>query len=544
MNKKNSFFYIFIPILLMVAILALNTFANEQKIAEPPNEEWSHPISLLSTQKSTAPYLKVNEQEQVEAWIGGNDNLLERILVEDGQIVAQEKVETGGLKFDSSTRFQMVDDLLLVLNKNQLQVGLIDSNQIRALSFSINDVVGYDWIKGANENYLLVSTKNKLGIYLYQNKNFQLLGSYDGFPVSSFLKGIYNEKNIEIYTFSKPEYTIEYLKTTFSLENRDWKETKNLFSEARLESMFDVSNVNFIPHSEEIRIYMITKKRLKTEVKRQIEMVVFDRNNDQIKGKTMVVENPVVFGRESTNTEYLQYISSENEVDTFIVSALAGEGRENSNFKIEKLGIDKGQVVDYQFLSKGSTYSKYPFYMMSSNGDYVAWLDIMSNGYQLQLSSNSEPFKTVANEKMKGNWGLAFGYTFQDSWIIILSMLKGLIWLLGPLLLLIGFSIFNSELMDRKYRIIVLLSSILFVSIQMIDFGFFYKPHLVPFMPLWLTFTGSKLIIPLGIGLLIAYPTWAFMKKIGTPSPFLSFFYFVLIDLILVNLLFAPYMIF
>ena len=543
MTRKYGLLYIFIPILIMFLILVLHTFTNEQKIAEPPNENWSHPITLQSIQKSAPPFLKVNEKNQVEAWIA--EKQLERTTIENGEIISHNIIKSDGLNFNENTKFQLIDDLIVVLNKEQLQIGMINQNKIEAIPFSINKVIGYDWLTTDNKNYLLVSTRDQLQIYEYQNTNFELLGSYDEFPVSSYLKGFYNNNEIEIYAFSKPEYTIEYYKTAFSLEKLDWKNPKKLFSEARLESMFDVSNVNFVPHDEEIRVYLITKKRMKTEVKRQIEMVVLDRNTDQIKGKRMVVENPVLFGRETSNTEYLQFITSAQDVDIFIATSLAGEGRESSNYKIVELAINNEQIKDYQFLSKGSTYSKYPYYLQTNSGDYLAWLEISSNGYQLVLSSDNESFKAVANEKMKGNWALAMGYTFQDSWIVILSMLKGLIWLLAPLLVLVGLSIFTSPAwMDKRYQWIVLAVSILFITIQIFDINYFYKPHIVPYMPGWLTFTGSKIIIPLTIVISLVYPTWAFMKRIELPSPFLSFFYFTLVDLMIINLIYSPYMIF
>ena len=543
MTRKYGLLYIFIPILIMFLILTLHTFTNEQKIAEPPNKNWSHPITLQSIQKSAPPFLKVNEKNQVEAWIA--EKHLERTTIEDGEIINQEIIKSDGFNFNESAKFQLIDDLIVVLNKEQLQIGMVNQNKIEAIPLSLNQVIGYDWLTADNKNYLLVSTRGQLQIYEYQNTNFELLGSYDGFPVSSYLKGIYSNNEIKIYAFSKPDYTIEYYNTAFSLEKLEWENPKKLYSEVRLESMFDVSNVNFVPHDEEIRIYMITKKRMKTEMKRQIEMVVFDRSTDQIKGKRVVIENPVLFGRETSNTEFLQLKTSEEDVDIFIATSLAGKGRESSNYKIVELAINNGEVKDYQFLSKGSTYSKYPYYLQTKTGDYVTWLEITSTGYQLVLSSDNDSFKAVANQKMEGNWALAIGYTFQDSWIVMLSMLKGLIWLLAPLLLLVGLSIFTSTgWMDKRYRWIILVASILFISIQIFDINYFYKPSIVPYMPGWLTFTGSKIIIPLTIAISLIYPTWAFMKRIELPSPFLSFFYFTLVDLMIINLIFSPYMIF
>jgi len=541
-EMKYSLLFILIPLAMVLVILTLHTMTNVREIAIPPNEEWSNPVDIAFLDAGKQPYLKYQDG-RVQLYYLSKEGLQE-ITLDNEKIASEQIIIADNPDFINNDQYQIIDDLVLWSKYQTLHVDYLANDRLVPVG-SFPKVSGYDWIKTGNSTYLLVSSEEGLSLYQYQNQQFSLISNQEDFPPSMWIKGDVSAERIDIYALTIPHYNrVAYYSSAYLLDG-SWQDVRIIDEQLRIESMFDISDVSFVVHNDQVTVYSITKTRLQTEVFRQIERLVFSKSTGEIQVEQSKIPNPVLFGRNTQNTEFLTHLSSDNGVDTFVVTAHSGTGREEGNIKVVKLNIEDGAVIDYQFLTKGAPFSKFPSYLSTDSGDYLAWLETIKSGYQLRINSQNESFRTAANSIYENQWSLAFGYTFQDSWITVLSFFKGLIWLLPPLLLLVIFSIFlKPEWLDENAKIAIVITIAMFAGYQLIEMDYFYRPRIVPYMPWWLTFSGAKYVIPLMLNSLLLIPTWAFTKKMELPSPFLTFFYFVATQLVIINLLYAPYMIF
>jgi len=557
-----------IPFLLLLLVFYLHTVENVKEIATPPSENWSHALELAWTPSNVTPEISTNKEGDLYITYIDDNKELKQLKLQTNQelktklqnksaitvkdFLINEEVITikPSIDLSKTTELKTADNLLFFLNDNNLYALSQDNknnwNNIQIPT--LKNVSAFNWYAP----YLVVSADNNLYILEWKDNSFSLLSKEGNYPAAKWLSVSEGNRlrELEIFAFVIEDvFNEQVIRSKYDLNSKKLV-TNTLSKKTYWESSLQFSHVAFVTTGDELRLYKTYKYRSQSDYRRVLVYSLYDLSNNKLILENQRIIVPTLMQRETDQVEFVQSIinkgESSGEEDRLLVSALAKTGREKAGFRVVEMLVKDGKVTDLTYLSLSNNYLRNPNFLVTRAGDYALWLVPKNGGFNLMLSTSNREMLPYLNQTMDNRWGLAFGETFSDSMVIIISLLYGFKWALPPFIFFLFFMLWKSpEWVNRKGKILLWITTISYLLLQMHDLSFFYRAQIMNYMPFWLKFAGSGYIYSLGFALLILF-SMLFIKdnrRKYYSSPIFSYFYFTIMHLLLLNLLYAPYLV-
>ncbi|MEX2104987.1 MAG: hypothetical protein WD907_06640, partial [Bacilli bacterium] len=223
----------------------------------------------------------------------------------------------------------------------------------------------------------------------------------------------------------------------------------------------------------------------------------------------------------------------------------AKAGRDKASFRIVELLIDQGEVEELQFVSSPYTFTKTSTATSTKDGNYLVWLEKSEEvGYDVKIGSTSTAFNQYVNH-VNMDMFIHSVYTVINSFILsLITIAITSFWATPGLVIVMIVEWRKSEEWIEKHIMSVLGITAIVTVLFEIAFirQLFFKPAIMPYMPEWLNFGGSFIVIPIIVALLTFLATTIYRRSMEIPSFLGLFTFFMVSNLVLLDLMFAPYM--
>jgi len=213
---------------------------------------------------------------------------------------------------------------------------------------------------------------------------------------------------------------------------------------------------------------------------------------------------------------------------------------EKKGFNIYEAEIGEEGSTKTERRSNTSAISTIPQWL---NEDTVAWMDLDGAGNKVYVSSNELAKINKQIKHTSEDWLQAFGKTFGMISTSFFAFALSFIWLIWPILFVLFMYVFFSRTVDYDRPWIFHTGIGVYLIAAVLFKDRFFVPNILSSAPGYLTFTGSTyfyLFLIAVIAYFLAIMTKRVNEWIGAPR----IIYFVGVHIILLTILFGPYIIY
>ena len=253
----------------------------------------------------------------------------------------------------------------------------------------------------------------------------------------------------------------------------------------------------------------------------------------------------VPYARDTLSNAVIRTANPDGSLD-IIVNMEARTGREQAVNRMVELTFDNGQLPSTDYISSPYVYTRNASFTSTEQGDYLAWL--VKSGdktFDVFLSGTSEAFYEHMST-MQRDMLVKSLYSVVNSFVFsFLTLLVTGFWAVPALIFIPAIEWIKSTIwVEERINTVLLLSVVITLITELLFFeGLFYKPGMLRYMPEWLSFTGAMFFYPIVIGIISYMATLIFKKSMEIPSALGLYTFFFVSNVLLLDFLYAPYII-
>lgn len=521
---RGSILFVIIFVVMAISILTMHYFNSYNLRKLPPSVEWSKEVLVSKgiQNEATKPYpriIKVDDnhivahqneasvkliktdsigKKLVEKSLDQKDNLIRYInLLSD-----DEYIYLYVIKFDASDRVMICYKL--------------DSNLDVVANWEITNV---DSTAQIGSNILITAYEDKIEVFdvksnrkIYKDvKNATFVA---GTKINDRYMVSYQENNKYFkYFYIDPDWTATEIKTAGIMA----PDKKGFFERANLACDDEYG-------------YIFVDVKSGSDRYGTIRYLQFSFD-----GKVQDVRE---FRQDPFRQLYSPIAVSSGERARFIAGSSRQYGKKEEQFNLVEFYFEDGKMKDYTMASRTKEASVYPAIFEES----IIFMGSTGTDYNIYMASKNEEFKNANNYSRPYESERAFsdvisGFLFSISYIIIF----GIRWIIIGLVLIAAMSYFAYNMKNKnKLRVFTLLYLITTVAKLYSIYDYFYIEY---------SYMLPEAFVSPVFGLLLCFaisiPCWLFgmsgYRKDLEAIPFGSFCYALLIDSILTQMVFIPF---
>lgn len=516
--------FILIFTLMAITILLMQYFLNYDLRKQPPSVEWSKevPISLGTQNEATKPFPRIiglgsdyviAHQNNAEIKLVKTDSL-GKVLIEKSIVQKDNFIKYINLLSDGSNLFLYV--VRFEGSGRTMYCYKLDKDLIEQNTWTIDNV---DSTAQIGNNILIVAYNDKIEIKdLEADKTNSILikGAklVAGTKINDKIMISYHEKNKFFKYF--------YLDKNFSFSD---VKTAGLMA-AEEKGYFERANLA----CDEKFGYILVDAKSAGDRYGVIRYLKFELNGVKAEVKE--------FRQYPFSKLYSPIAVSSGEEARFIAGSTRQFGKKAEQYDIVEFYMKDGIISHYSIASRTKEPSVYP----AIYNDTVIFMDPVDKEYRIFMASKAEEFKNANNylrpyESSRAWVDTANGFVFSLSYLLIF----GIRWIIVGIMLIATVCYFSYYTKDSTRVKLFTISYLITVIAKLYAiYSFFYVQYsyMIPDM-------FKSPILGLAIGFIISIPCYIFAvgkyKQNLEAIPFASFSYGLIIDSILTQMIFIPF---
>ncbi len=531
-----------IVMIIFAIILVLHTIQELQQRLQPSSEKWSHSEELGTSNTGKPPFLEINEGNNITVSYF-TQNAMDIVTLDDQFTIEIDIVKLNDL---SISDFIKHGNQLLYVSKERLYKAKVTNGQLSEPKLLMDEpILALSSWKSSNDmTYTAVSTEKSITIYEQNaNETKEIVRTTDIPLTINNIKLRGNKELLSIVILTQPsEAALQYDLITYDFITHKVNILPISNQEIDSSTAYIYNGLDFIINEENQIEVLTTYRFFKKELFERLDHLIYDLSSNEVTVNHHNVNVPYS-GDTITNVNIEGVDKSNNVVAT--VNLRAKTGREKESDRMVELLLNKGELKSIDYISSPHAYTMSPSMGRASNGTYLAWLEKTGeNQYEVKLSGTSEHFKENANRIHK-DMVIASIYSVINSFVLsFFTIIITSFWAVPGLIVIPLIEWVKSSIwVEEHITIVLLIGAILTVGTELVYFEpLFYKESIISYIPGWLYFQGSTYIIPVIIAGLAFIPTMIYKKSMEIPSAIGLFIFFVISNVLLLDILFAPYM--
>lgn len=521
---RSSMVFIIIFVVMLVSILSMHYSFSYNLRKQPPSEEWSKEVLISSgvQNEATKPYPRIIKNDEDYIIAHQNDNSVKLIKTDNlGKKTAEKSFEQE----DNFIKYinLLTDDEYIYLSiikfkgSGRVMVSYkLDKNLSIVENWETDNV---DSAAQVGSNILITAYLDRIEVYdVKSNKRINI--NVDN---ARFISGTnIGDKYMISYQESNKFFKYFYV-------NPDWtvSETTMAGVMAPDEKGF-FERVNLACDNKYGYIFVDVKSgsdRFGT-----IRYLQFS-----LDGK---VQNVKEFRQDPFRELYSPIAVASGDEARFIAGSSRQFGKKEEQFNIVEFYFKDGKMVDYAIASRTKEASVYPAIF----DDSLIFMGSSGKSYNIYMTSKNEDFKTANNysrpfESKRAFSDVISGFMFS----IMYTFIYGIRWIIIGLVCVAAMSYFTYNMQDNtKLKVFSISYLITIIAKLYAVFDFMYRDY--SFM---LPDAFVSPVLGLSISFVISIPCWLYglrlYKKNLESIPFASFSYALLIDSLLTQMVFIPF---
>lgn len=523
-KAKNIRVYIIIFVAMAVSILTMHYSFSYDLRKQPPSEEWSKEVLISDgiQNEATKPYPRI---------INVDNNYI--IAHQNGASVKLIKVDNLGKKIIDKS-FNQDDDLIRYINllndDKYIYLSLVrfegsgrvmicykldkDLNQIE--SWKNYDV---DSTAQIGSDILITAYSDRIEVYNVKSNTRIFKDVKD----AKFVSGTkINDKYMISYQESNKYFKYFYVGPGVTVS-----ETKLAGVMAADKKVF-FERVNLA--CDEKYGYIFVDAKSGSDRFGTIKYLQFSFD-----GKVQDVRE---FRQDPFRELYSPIAVSSGDKARFIAGSSRQYGKKVEQFNIVEFYFKDGKMTNYTMASRTKEASVYP----AISDDSMIFMNSTGKGYDIYMASRNEEFKSANNYSRPSESGRAFsdlvsGFLFS----IFYTFIYGIRWIIIGLVCISAMSYFAYNMKDKnKFKAFSVIYFITIIAKLYAVYDFFYIKY-----SYMLPDAFVSPVLGLAISLVISIPCWLYginmYRRNLEAIPFGSFSYALLIDSLLTQMVFIPF---
>ncbi|UOY93046.1 hypothetical protein MUG87_02610 [Ectobacillus sp. JY-23] len=507
MNKKA----ILIPVCLLICIFSLLYYEHIKIQTALPSKDWSRSF-FINLQSDMPLNAFVRSDSDYHVYTLQKNNVLHTVLNENMDIKTQYVVN---VRASFNSRLWGKDEDIMYIHNGELQFS--NGKDVRTIA---QDVVNF---RSLPESVLYWKEKE-----LYEVKS-------DG-PPRLLTTFNYKIKDVVLEPNGQSVLVVlenEQVESQLMLVTQDGQ--VQTLPSLTMSGTEKVEEFQFVREGNDLQIFYVTlslAQGIKTY--RAYEWNVTS-GTKQAEQRPVPLQLYSKEGIEFSNPRYLQ-VRKEEEL-TLLFTAFGQTAAKEENFNVYEAKKQGGKWVS-QRISTTDGVASYPIRFSDKE---VMWTAFSGKTYTMAYASQDRDLIDRSEQIVADDWKDAMYGTFTSLFSGIIMMLLSISWLIIPTILYVIVYFFRTdELEQNKLKWIDITLIGLYTLSQFVFFAKVFKKDSLYYAPDYLTFTGSNIILPIALGLVV----WVLMKWVKGDewSSLQRFSYYASVNIVALSFLFGPFM--
>lgn len=525
MKKVRSMgIFIVIFAVMAVSILAMHYSLNLNLRKQPPSEEWSKEVLVSSgmQNEATKPYPRVIKVNNNYIIAHQNEAAIKLVRVDE---LGKQIAEKAYTQDDNLIKYinLLSDDEFIYLSL----VKLHDSGRIMnsyKLDKNLNIIENWktdnvDSTAQIGSNILITAYNDRIEVYDIKagrriNQNVKDARFISGTMIDDKYMVAYQESNKYFkYFYVNSDWTVSEIKLAgiMAPDDKGFFERANLACDDKYGYIFvDVKSAG--DRFGTIRYLQFS----------------FDEKVKEVKE----------FRQDPFRELYSPIAVSSGDKARFIAGSSRQFGKKAEQFDIIEFYLKDGKMTDYTIASRTKEASVYPAVFE----DTIIFMDNAGKGYNIYMASGNEEFKNANNYSRPYESKMALsdvisGFLFSIAYLFI----YGILWIIVGLVCIAAMSYFSYSMKDKAKLIAFSTVYLITAIVKLYSVHYFFYERYGYMLP----DAFASPAVGLVISSIISLPCWLFgmnrYKKNLEAIPFMSFSYALIIDSVLTQMVFIPF---
>lgn len=531
-------------VILVIIFITITTFQfklNYESRQEPPSEVWSKEVLVSSGKLGLYNYPKLISYNNGYAIAHDDGDKIKIIILDNvGNKLNEKSIDAEN---------QSVKDVNLLTDGEYLYVNWI------VLNNSINNILNMKLDKNLNlvekwvtsdvsesnqigENIMIIAYNNRIEVQDVRSKKVASVNT----PVPSKLSGTATKYGYMITYYVPYGAGVRDINGFFNFFVNDGVASKPVNIMERPTSATELF-LNTAVACDDKNGYIVVERREKENFSNNI-IITFPIGSGPGDMSTTGKGREKAFQIQLTD----QFIYSPGSISSgdearFIIGYARKSGRTTRQFNLMDFSIKDGNVIKTAYATRTRQASNLPY----SSGDMIVYSSLVKgNEYNIFIASQNEGFKQVNNGVRVEEIRLAFVDIVLELLNAIFSLFSfGLRWLIPGLVFISLMSMFGYKLNLRSKRVIYIIICVISTAFKLYSVHDYYYDIYYKQMPEFL----SSVYVGIGISLLISLFSYLFgcnryflkLKIDEDAFPFICFALALLVDSLLTQLVFTPF---
>lgn len=520
--------FISIIIIVMTAVSLIIFHYNEYllSVSQTPSMDWSRDFKYGSKKYNKSTYIFTYNGKILT--VLPEDNRIKLINIKDPREIETKYINVDGLKEADINNIKFYNGRLYFLKKNSLWSVNIDGGNLINYEINLN---GYTIIN--NE----IIAFNDSGVYLYKFENDRLTQTGNLQQIKNIREIDVKEINNKIYVALLTGINYDRFIYLLTYDGSKW-DNLNPLHKLSISSFTDIENLRI---AYDGGIYLFYNLTSKSDYK--LNYFYFKNGVLDNSGDKSVVLNINRIGN-------VQNISSYDVLDDNRNVYLAASGnvvlsnfgnQPNESTEIIYSKWKDGKPIMSELATRTGTWASMPTLLKIQNDEYLTWIEAGGfERYDVYAASTNKVYKEILNNIRLVDKQYAVSTSIQRN---AASLLLGLIFIIAGSLPAYGWFVVILLFEPKKFRNEAILSFYIGSIIYSISKYIFYPPQSIKINIHGFAFPYNFILMPLVFTVISFILTKIYFGGKKFNSNFAAFTFMLIIDAILTNLFYAPFVI-